>query len=264
VLRRVSDRGGAAERAIELFGRDPGRSAVVADFDGSLAPIVADPAAAVALPAAVTALEGLVRRFGTVAVVSGRPAAFLAERLPVEGLTLVGQYGLEHVVGGVVVVDPSVEPFLPAIARVADDAERTWPDLHVERKGGLAVTLHWRGAPEQGGDAAAWADAIGARFGLEVVPGRMAREFRAGVPIDKGTVLEALASDRDAALFAGDDHGDLSAFDALDRLEASGALRTAVRVGVASDEGPPEIRTRADIVVDGPPGLAALLMALAG
>ncbi len=231
----------------------------MADFDGSLAPIVADPAAAVALPAALTALEGLVGRFGTVAVVSGRPAAFLAERLPVEGLTVVGQYGLERIVDGVVVVDPSVEPFLPAIARVADEAEQVWPDLHVERKGGLAVTLHWRGVPEQGDDAAAWADATGAELGLEVVPGRMAREFRGGVPIDKGTVLESLVADRDAALFAGDDHGDLAAFDALDRLATSGALHTAVRVGVASDEGPPEIRTRADIVVDGPPGLAALL-----
>ncbi|MGZ8733618.1 MAG: trehalose-phosphatase [Acidimicrobiia bacterium] len=239
--------------------RDPARSAVVADFDGSLAPIVADPASAVALSAALSALEGLVSRFGTVAVVSGRPATFLAERIPVEGLTLVGQYGLERFVDGSVVVDPSVRPFLPAITQVADDAEHVWPDLHVERKGGLAVTLHWRGAPEQGENAAAWADATAARLGLDVVPGRMAREFRAGVPIDKGTVLETLVTDCDAALFAGDDHGDLAAFDALDRLEASGALSTAVRVGVASDEGPAEIRARADVVVDGPAGLASLL-----
>jgi trehalose 6-phosphate phosphatase len=224
---------------------------------------VADPASAVALPAALTALAGLLRRFGTVAVVSGRPVEFLAARLPVEGLTFVGQYGLERLVDGVVIVDPSVEPFLPAIARVADDAEQVWPDLHVERKGGLAVTLHWRGAPDQGANAAAWADATAARLGLDVVPGRMAREFRAGVPIDKGTVLESLVADCDAALFAGDDHGDLAAFDALDRLERSGALVTAVRVGVASDEGPEEIRTRADLVVDGPPGLASLLAELA-
>jgi trehalose 6-phosphate phosphatase len=253
----------SAVSVLDALRGDPGRSAIVADFDGSLAPIVADPAAAAALPAALTALEALVGRFGTVAVVSGRPAAFLAERLPVDGLTLVGQYGLERIVGDVVVVDPSVEPFLPAIAQVADDAERTWPDLHVERKGGLAVTLHWRGAPDQGDDAAAWADAAAVRLSLDVVPGRMAREFRAGVPIDKGTALEALVTDRDAALFAGDDFGDLSAFDALDRLAASGALRTAVRVGVASDEGPPEIRTRADIVVDGTAGLARLLTDLA-
>jgi len=134
---------------LDALRRDPGRSAIVADFDGSLGPIVADPAAALALPAALTALEALVGRFGTVAVVSGRPAAFLAERLPVDGL-----------------------------AWVADDAERTWPDLHVGRKGGLAVTLDWRGQPSQGDDAAAWADALATELGLDVVPGRMAREFR--------------------------------------------------------------------------------------
>ena len=68
----------------------------------------------------------------------------------------------------------------------------------------------------------------------------MAREFRAGVPVDKGTVVEGLVATTapDAALFAGDDHGDLAAFDALDRLETSGALarRGARRRGV--DRGP--------------------------
>jgi trehalose 6-phosphate phosphatase len=252
----------AVAPVLEGLLRDPARTAVVADFDGSLAPIVSDPAAAVVLPAALSTLKGLVRGFGTVAIVSGRPAPFLAERLPVDGLTIVGQYGLERFVDGSVVVDASVGPYLSAIAQVADDAELVWPDLHVERKGDLAVTLHWRGAPEQGADAALWADATGARLGLDVVPGRMAREFRAGVPIDKGTVVESLVDDRDAALFAGDDHGDLAAFDALDRLEASGALTTAVRVGVASDEGPAEIRDRADVVVDGPPELVELLAEL--
>lgn len=243
--------------------RDPRRSAVVVDFDGSLAPIVADPATAVALPAALGALEALVGHVGTVAIVSGRPVAFLAERLPIDGLTLVGLYGLERLLDGVVVVDPSVVPFLPAIAEAADEAERAWPGLHVERKGDIAVTLHWRGDPDRGDEAAAWAEAAGARLGLEVLPGRMARELRPGVPTDKGTVLEGLVVDRDAALFAGDDHGDLAAFDALDRLAASGALVTAVRVAVGSAEGPAEIRSRADLVVDGPAGLASLLAELA-
>ena len=242
--------------------RDPGRSAIVADFDGSLAPIVGDPAAAVALPGALGVLEALVRRVGTVAIVSGRPVDFLAARLPVAGLELVGQYGLERLVDGSVVVDPSAAPFLPAVAEAADEAERVWPGLHVERKGGIAVTLHWRGDPGRGDAAAAWAEDTGARLGLDVVPGRMARELRPGVPTDKGTVLETLVVDRDAALFAGDDHGDLAAFDALDHLVASGSLVSAVRVGVASTEGPDEIRTRADLVVDGPVGLADLLTEL--
>jgi trehalose 6-phosphate phosphatase len=242
--------------------RDPLRTAVVADFDGSLAPIVADPAAAVAVPEALEVLAGLVSRVGTVAIISGRPVGFLAERLPVEGVTLVGQYGLERLVDGVVVIDPSATAFLPAIAEAADEAEQTWPGLHVERKGGIAVTLHWRGDPDRGDSAAAWAEAAGARLGLEVVPGRMARELRPDVATDKGTVLEELLADRDAALFAGDDHGDLAAFDALDRLASAGALRTAVRVGVASAEGPAEISSRADLVVAGPVGLASLLAEL--
>ena len=39
--------------------------------------------------------------------------------------------------------------------------------------------------------------------------------------------------------------------------------RTAVCVGVASDEGPAEIAEEADLTVDGPPGWLALLEALA-
>jgi trehalose-6-phosphatase len=51
------------------------------------------------------------------------------------------------------------------------------------------------------------------------------------------------------ALFAGDDVTDLDGFDAVD-----------VRVGVRSDEGPPEIVERADLVVD---DMADVLAALA-
>ena len=42
----------------------------------------------------------------------------------------------------------------------------------------------------------------------------------------------------------------------------TGALQHGVTIGIASDEGPPAIRD-ADVVVDGPRGLAALLDALA-
>lgn len=42
-----------------------------------------------------------------------------------------------------------------------------------------------------------------------------------------------------------------------------GRLETAVRIGVRSAEGPPEIVDRSDLVVDGPSGLLPLLVALA-
>ena len=59
----------------------PASAALLVDYDGSLAPIVDDPAAAVVFPAAHAALTRLVARLGRVAVVSGRPVDFL--HLPV-------------------------------------------------------------------------------------------------------------------------------------------------------------------------------------
>ena len=90
------------------------------------------------------------------------------------------------------------------------------------------------------------------------------RAHRAAV--DKGTAIEALlgASDATAAIYAGDDRTDLDGFGALERLVASGRLRTALRVGVASAEGPAEILERADLTVASPAELVPLLAALAG
>jgi hypothetical protein len=45
---------------------------------------------------------------------------------------------------------------------------------------------------------------------------------------------------------------------------SNGDLDATVRVGVASDEGPPAIVERADLVVEGTDGFAAVLAALAG
>jgi trehalose 6-phosphate phosphatase len=92
---------------------------------------------------------------------------------------------------------------------------------------------------------------------------RMGMELRAPVPVDKGTVVAELAAGRHAALFAGDDHGDLVGFAALDQLVASGRLDHAVRVAVRSDEAPPALLEAADYQVDGPAGMAALLRRIA-
>ena len=241
----------------------PTVAALFLDFDGTLAPIVDDPAAARVLPEARAALLRLVSHLGTVAVVSGRPAEFLVDALRIEQLVYAGTYGLERVVDGVVVVDPRVAPWLDAVARAADDAEAALPGLLVERKGRVAVTVHWRTQPERGPEAVVWAEAAASRLGLEApLRGRMAVELRPPVPVDKGTTVIDLARGSTTAAFAGDDAGDLPAFAALRALVQTGALQHAVTIGVASDEGPPEVRD-ADVVVKGPRGLAMLLDALA-
>lgn len=252
---------------VALAHGDPAHLAVISDFDGSLSQIVDAPDDAVALPAARDALAAVARRAGLVAVVSGRPVAFLRDRLTIDDVRYVGQYGLEWTDDdGAVAYDARAEPYLDAVARAADEAEARFPTLWVERKGRLAVTLHWRMHPEVGDDATRWSDEAGARLGLTVYPTRMARELRPPVPVDKGTAVGALLDAHRAierACFAGDDHGDLAAFDALRDRRDSGRLRHAVRIAVRSDEAPPDLLARADVAVDGPAGLAALLDELA-
>ncbi len=241
----------------------PREAAVLVDFDGSISAIVDDPAAAHVLPGAREALAGLIRVIGTVAVVSGRPVEFLARAIDLPDLTLVGQYGLERMVDGRAVVDARAEPYLDAVAAAAAEIERELPDLLVERKAGVAVTVHWRTAPERAAAADAVVERVARRHGLAVYQTKMARELRPPVRADKGTAVEALVESATNACFAGDDRGDLVAFAALARFRDAGRLEHAVRIAVGSAEAPPELLERADLVVDGPAGLVSVLEELA-
>jgi trehalose 6-phosphate phosphatase len=253
----------AVPTALLPFVEEPARAGVFVDYDGSLSPIVLDPATARPLPAARRALARLVPVLGRVAVVSGRPAAFLRDVLAIDGLDYTGNYGLERVVDGEVMLDERVQPFVDVIARAGDEAERAFPGLRVERKGRVAVTVHWRDDPARADDVVRWTSAAALRLGLDApLRGRMAVELRPPVPVDKGTTVASLARGMDVAAFAGDDRGDVPAFAALRALTADGALAHSVSIGVTSDESPPEVHG-ADVVVDGPVGLAALLGELA-
>ena len=94
--------------------------------------------------------------------------------------------------------------------------------------------------------------------------GRKVLEVRPPVELNKGRGVELLLDGTDitAALYVGDDKTDLDAFEALRRVAADGRLQAAVCVGVASDETPPELEAQADVLVDGPVGVRALLSAL--
>ncbi len=242
---------------------DPSSSAVLTDFDGTLAPIVPDPDDARPLPGVPGVLARLSERFGVVGVISGRPARFLERHLAASGpaVRLVGVYGFEWIEDGIVRRAPEVEPWVPAASEVLAAARAEAPKgVGIEDKG-ASVTLHWRGTPAAGEWASEFAKRWAARTGLTLQPGRMAVEFRPPVDLDKGRVVERLARDCTAACFAGDDAGDLAAFAALDRLADAG-LR-AVRVAVADEESPPELSASADLVLGGPEEALELLDRLA-
>lgn len=256
------------------FVADPRRAAILTDFDGTLAPIVDDPAAARPLPEGVDLLHRLGARYATVAVISGRPGAFLAEHLrlgepattpPVggRGLVAVGLYGLETADGRGVTTHPQALAWVPVVeevARLAD--EQAAPGVVVERKR-LSVTLHYRTAPAAAAWAAGWVAHQAARTGLVRHPARMSEELRPPVPVDKGTVVATLVEGLAAACFVGDDLGDLPAFAALDEAARTAGL-AVLKVAVRSDEAPPALLDAADVVVDGPRGAVGFLSRLLG
>jgi trehalose 6-phosphate phosphatase len=239
---------------------------VFVDFDGTLAPIVELPDQARALPGAAPALGRLAGRYARVAVISGRPVAFLAQRLgPAAGTAeLVGLYGLERTRadGGTYEVDPAAAPWRALVDAAAAAAESAAPaGLRVERKG-LAVTLHFRRAPELEEWAAEFAARQAAASGLVAQAGKKSWELRPPTRIDKGTVVAELAEGLGAVCFLGDDTGDLPAFAVLGRLRAGGVETLAV--AVAGPETPEAVMAGADLVVEGPAGALALLETLAG
>ena len=259
---------GARAEALGALRRDPARTCVVSDFDGTLASIVADYEDARPLPGAVDTLLDLAREFGRVALVSGRPAAFLVERLALrpplpDALRISGLYGLESVDadGGVTVV-PEAERWREPVESAAGRAEASRPrGLRVERKG-LSVTLHWRQHPEMERWALGFASAAADGLGLAVHRARGSVELRPPLPVDKGTAVTDLAGGFAAACYLGDDIGDLPAFAALERMRSAGA--DTRKVAVLSGEVPPELVAAADLTVDGPADALAFLRELAG
>jgi trehalose 6-phosphate phosphatase len=154
---------------------------------------------------------------------------------------------------------------IQAFGREADSAELRRLRVRIEDKGSI-VAFHWRGAPDEEAARAA-IDAIAARgeqSGLRTHWGRKVLEVRPPVRMDKGAGIVSLLADveLDAAVYVGDDVTDLDAFRGLGELHAEGRLRHVLRVCVRSEEGPSELAEEADLVVDGPDGVRALLEGL--
>jgi len=247
---------------------EPSRALLGLDFDGTLAPIVPDPDAARAHPAVPGVLSRLAGHGVRVAVVTGRPAAKAVEYAgiaDVDGLVVLGHYGLERWEGGELSTPEGLEAVdevrrrLPALLAEAGAPEGTY----VEDKG-AAVAVHTR----RTADPAATFDvlraplsALAGEVGLVVEPGRYVLELRPEGG-DKGDGVRTLAAERppSVVVFVGDDLGDLAAYDAVDRLRVDGTPGLLVCSGSTEVTA---VAERADLVVDGPHGVVDLLTAVA-
>jgi trehalose 6-phosphate phosphatase len=225
---------------------EPGRAGVLLDVDGTLAPIVARPELSVVPEETREQVRRLAGRYALVACVSGRTGKEAERLVGVEGVVYVGVHGLE--------LAPEAERWRETLRPFAGE---DWPWLEDK---GLTVAFHWREAPndEQARRSLELVAERARAAGIEARWGRKVLELRPPVEADKGTAVRALLAERGLtrALYAGDDTTDLDAFRGLDGLEL------AVRVAVASPEGPQELREAADLVVDSPGELLELLGAL--
>lgn len=253
---------------LDALVRDPGTALIASDFDGTLAPIVREPSAARPQPGAIEALTRLAATVGTVAIVTGRPAASAIQAGgldAVPGVIVLGHYGAERWQGGQLsehTAPPGVQIArreLPGILQRHGDPE----GARIEDKG-IAVAVHTRQAADPDGllatlrpDLRELAD----RAGLALEPGRFVLELRPP-GTDKGTALRELVTERTcrSVVYCGDDLGDLAAYAAVRQLRTAGI--PGCTVCSASPEAAP-VAAEADLVADGPAGVVAFLERLA-
>src|SRR5690606_37516569 len=159
-----------------------------------LAPIVEDPQTSV-LPDALAEVVGdLAQRLGVVAVVSGRPAAFLADRVRLPGVRLLGLYGLQSGSDGRPRARPEAEASQAQVDRARALLVHVLGGRHgvlVEDKG-LSVAVHWRSAADRAVAESAVQEAprrLAADTGLQLEPGKLVAELRPPVPWDKGATV---------------------------------------------------------------------------
>lgn len=263
----------AGQDGLAALLAQPRTALIGLDFDGTLAPIVADPEQARAHPGAVPALAALAPAIASVAVITGRPPEVAVRYggfagVPgLEHLTVLGHYGAERwdaATGELTALPPhpgvaAVRAELPGLLERAGAGEGTW----IEEKG-RALAVHTRRAPDPQAAfealRAPLAD-LATRHGLIVEPGRMVLELRPP-GMDKGVALldHARAVHAGCVVYAGDDLGDLPAFAAVEKLRTNGVPGLLVCSGSTEVT---ELADRADLVVDGPEGVVGLLRALA-
>jgi trehalose 6-phosphate phosphatase len=250
------------QAALDALVADPEHGVVALDYDGTLAPITTRPEDAVPAPGALAALTACATTFGTVAIVTGRPAAVvvsLAGAATVDRLVVLGHYGEERWTAADGLTRP---PEHPGLAEARKALRGHFDDSAIEEKG-ISVAVHTRAAPDPDAalaEAVPVVERIAKETGLAVNHGRYLVELRAPGARDKRDAVLSLTAGANALLFAGDDLVDLPAYEAVEEFRAGGGRG----VGLFVDN--PEaasVRDRADVVVPDTAACVAFLDALA-
>lgn len=260
---------GRAERHLQLALRvlRTAPAGLVSDLDGTLSPIVDEPAAARPIPEVPELLRVLARQLAVVAIVTGRSAADARRMLGPVGrdLLIVGNHGLEWLAPGADVPQtPERTDELRAELQAALTAVPTLRGVAIDDKG-LSATVHYRAAadPEAAREALLAALRI-LPSGIELREGRRSVELRLLGVGDKGSAVARIADEHAlrGLVVAGDDHTDVDMFRATDALRARG-LSTLTLAVAGGAEVSRAVSDAADVTVSSPEVLIRILQGAA-
>ena len=183
---------------------------IASDYDGTLSPIVDDPAAAVPYAPALDALVRLSAVTGVHAVViSGRSVEALAKLTGApDGVTLIGTHGAETSAG---TVDSESVAVVRDVIDALEDVAGTYAGTMLEPKP-TGAALHYRHAVEPEAAASA-ARGVGRQFDVRIIDGKKVVELVVGHG-NKGMAIDALRAQwsADCVVFFGDDTTDEDVF----------------------------------------------------
>lgn len=237
VVRRLHTLPSARRHLAEIRERIGDRSPMLfLDYDGTLTPIVNDPAAADLPHAMRSALVRLAERV-PVAIISGRGLDDLQRRVGLDGVIYAGSHGFELRGPGFEHTAERAETFLRGLDAAEAELRRRLADIEgvlIERKR-FAIAIHYRRVAATAVDAVeAEVDAVvSAQCGLRKRHGKKVFQVQPRLDWNKGRavlwVLERLEPGNGACIpvYIGDDLTDEDAFRAL----ADRAITIAVRDG---------------------------------
>ena len=222
----IGDLPSALDKKGEISQRLEGRSlAVFLDYDGTLTPVVDDPAQA-SLSQETREIIKRLAAYCTVGIISGRDLADVQRLVGIEGIVYAGSHGFDIITAyGTYLEEGRWQRFLP----VLDQAEATLraslkdiPGARVERKR-FAIAVHFRAVDDTHLEAVEErVDRVAAQQPeLRRSGGKKIFELRPDIDWNKGkamlSMLEALdlRSGDVVPLFIGDDVTDEDAFRAI-------------------------------------------------
>ena len=232
--------------ALALLRRSP--ACVFTDIDGTLSPIVADPAAATMPAATRAALQTLAERIAVVAL-TGRSVAHARAMVGLDKLVYSGNHGAEWWEEGAVSIEPAAEPYVERVREIAKAVERgiTIPGALLEHKG-VSLSVHYRNTAEPDTARSDILDFLDAHArGMNIREGKMVVEVRPPVELSKGEAVRSFTRRKGlaSALVLGDDRTDAEAFAVIREMRDTGAIH-GLCVAVATADAPAELLASAD------------------